>query len=59
MSDKHGKADQPGSGKQPYHRPRLFVYGDVNKLTRAVTPWAGAVDGRTQMFGMFTIQYRS
>jgi len=60
MTDRHGKPTQSGSGKRPYHRPKLFVYGDVNKLTRAKMIFSrNPLDGKTKMFGMFTLQWRS
>ena len=45
MSDRGRKSNQADSGKRPYHRPHLYVYGDVNKLTRATMIVTGNPDG--------------
>lgn len=62
MTDEHGKGDQSGSKKRPYHRPRLFIYGDVNKLTRASkVNSTQPLDGKTQAIGggRIIIRWRS
>ena len=60
MKDKDIKDQRSVNEKRTYHRPRLFVYGDVNQLTRAQMVFSSQpLDGRTQMFGMFTIEWRS
>lgn len=47
MTDKRGKQDRSRLEKRPYHSPQLYIYGDVNKLTRAKSWTMGTLDGKT------------
>lgn len=54
MTDKQDRLDWPRLEKRPYHPPRLYIYGDVNSLTRAKTPWTGTNDGK--LIGPFNLK---
>jgi len=45
MSNKQDKHDRPGLEKRSYHAPQLYIYGDVNKLTRGKISRSTTVDG--------------
>jgi hypothetical protein len=54
MTDKQGERNQSRPEKRPYHPPQLYVYGDINKLTRA-KDLTGNPDGRV-LFGFIRLR---
>ena len=45
--DSRGRTPQPVDatlGKKPYHRPRLFAYGNFHRLTRGSAAGGGGVE---------------
>jgi hypothetical protein len=40
------KANLQGSGKKPYEKPKLRVYGDIRAMTQSVTSARNMADGK-------------
>jgi hypothetical protein len=59
MSERKDKGKKPRLERRPYHQPRLTIYGDVNRLTRAMDFTSPTADGATGMWGPFTLPLRS
>ena len=59
MSDRRDDSKPVAPDKRPYRQPRLFLYGDVAKLTRAKDFTSMTRDGAIGMWWGLDVPLRS